>query len=438
MKIFKNMNYIMYPLFFIISIVVNIFFMYSFFDGIAQYAMARAIYLGEIPYNDFNMVTTPLFPLIHSIFLFLSDSYLTFTIINSLIVTAIYYYCSKICPKYYFTIFLLLCLPSFYFIAPSYNLLAKLLILIIVYFEKEKKSDFSIGLLLGLLILTKHSIGVTIMICSFLYIRDLKRIFQRIKGMIIPLIIFFIYLLVTHSFYSFFDLTFLGLFSFGKHNTTYSYSIIGLFFIFLVFYLYDIFKNKNQDNYLTYYALGSLSFLIPIFDLNHFMGALLLFLLFLFTKYNIQLRFEIINFFLILIFLFLIVVDKNDSNIYSFNHYPLFRSSSNTYQEMNDVLYYYEEKYPNSVMISPFAALYDTISDKRITYFDNTLTGNYGYSGLKKMIHMLNDDTYYFIYKKYKVKEVDQFDIELCEYVIDHSQLVDSIGDYYIYYLDDK
>lgn len=441
LKIIKNKNIYKYIFLFIIIMLFNLFYIYTFYDGIAQYAMSRAISLGEIPYEDFNTVSTPLFIFIHSIFLNIYDSYLTFTIVNSIFLLLIYYFCSKICPKYSFTIMLLLCLPFVppYFIAPSYNLLAYLLIIMIMYFEKEKKSDFLIGLLIGLLILTKHTVGISIMICSFIYIRDFKKILNRLKGLIIPLIIFLIYLVFTKSLYDCIDLIVLGLFDFGTKNTKYSPIVLIMSLLLVSYYIWNIIKNKNKDNnYLTYYALGSLSLVIPIFDLNHIMGSIFFFLIIIFTKYDIKLNVKLFNAVVATMIIIITCYFGSTLHFSSFNHYPYLLSSSDDYKRMNDVIYFYKTKYPNSKMVSPSAPLYDTIADKRITYFDLTLTGNYGHLGTQKIINMLENDTYYFIYKNYNGNEISQFDTKLCEHIIKNSKLVDEIGEYNIYHYIEK
>ena len=66
MKFIKK-NY-KYLLIFILSLIINFLFIDRFYDGPTQYGMAHAIIMGEIPYIDFNMVSTPLYPFVHSFF----------------------------------------------------------------------------------------------------------------------------------------------------------------------------------------------------------------------------------------------------------------------------------------------------------------------------------------------------------------------------------
>ena len=432
MKFIKK-NY-KFLLIFILSLIINFLFIDRFYDGPTQYGMAHAIIMGEIPYIDFNMVSTPLYPFVHSFFLLFYDSYLTFTIVNSLIFTMIFFFADKIIEKHFFTYFLICLLPLFDVVCPSYNLFCKLLIMIILYLEKNKKNDYLIGLFLGLLLLTKHSIGVPIILCSLLYRRDIKACLKRITGVIIPTIIFAIYLVITKSLYSFIDLTFLGLFDFGSKNKESSMLFIIIFILMFIYYIYDIFKGKSRDKYLSFYGIGTLAFMIPIFDFNHSACALLFFLLIIFVRKDLRLNYYLFNTFLVCllcVFTYLFVrISYTPFYIQNFNHFPMFISGHNRFSK---VLESYK-KYPNSIMIDPNGVFYDIVLDKKITYFDVPLTGNYGHLGTDNMINKLEDDTYYFISKKYSNSSVSQFDTKLCDYIIENSRLVDSVSTFNIYY----
>ncbi len=420
---------------FLICLVINVLFRDRFYDGLTQYGMAHAVVMGEIPYADFSMVTTPLFIFLHAIFLTIYDSFLTFTIVNSIISTMTFYYAERIIGKHIFTYFFLCLLPLFDVLCPSYNLLSKLLLMMIIYYEKEKKSDFSIGILLGLLILTKHSVGGCIFLCSLIYRRELKGIINRIKGVFIPCFIFLIHLLITQSLYEFIDLTILGLFDFGKKNALPSAFIMTIFVILLIVCIVNLIKGKKEHRYITYYALGSLSYMVPIFDLNHASCTLLFFyLLFLVIKeYPVHYMYINVVLFILLVLFGYKYYDIVYDHIYihHFNHFPIYISESNNYEEVLD---YYENKYPNSYMIDFDGVLYNLAAEKKITFLDIPLTGNYGYRGEKAIIEKLEKNKYYFISPSVFDYDFYQFDYDLCNYVIEHSQLVDTVSTYNIYY----
>ena len=77
----KNiLNIIKYIILFIIFFSFFLFFSSGDADVIWNYGFSHAIRIGEIPYKDFNMIITPLYPVIMSIGLFIKDSWLIFLI----------------------------------------------------------------------------------------------------------------------------------------------------------------------------------------------------------------------------------------------------------------------------------------------------------------------------------------------------------------------
>ena len=61
------------------------------FDVIWNYGFAHAIRKGEIPYLDFNTISTPLYSFLMSLFLFIKDDMFMFMIGQSLLVTILFY-----------------------------------------------------------------------------------------------------------------------------------------------------------------------------------------------------------------------------------------------------------------------------------------------------------------------------------------------------------
>ena len=88
-----------------------------------------------------------------------------------------------------------------------------------VVLESQYIKYYLIGIILGLLFLTKQSVGLCLCLVSFYYLfKDYKKFFKRVGGFLIPVGIFIIYLLITKSLYNFIDLCFLGLFDFAGNN----------------------------------------------------------------------------------------------------------------------------------------------------------------------------------------------------------------------------
>ena len=238
-------TFIKYFLIFFFFLFWNIIVQPINLDEIWNYGFIYNIYNGLVPYKDFNMVLTPLYPMIMSLFLFIFGSnVLVIHIINCFMIVGILYLIEKITKKDISIFILLLCFPlSVCF--PSYNLFLLLMFLLVIYLEKIKCNDYIIGVILGLFILSKQSVGVFVCLVSLYYlVKDYKKTIKRIVGAFIPCFIFLIYLLCTGSLYNFFDLCLFGLFDFGKSNS--SFNIMFYFSVILfAFNIYLIYKDNR-------------------------------------------------------------------------------------------------------------------------------------------------------------------------------------------------
>ena len=171
--------------------------------------MSHAIRVGEIPYKDFNIVMTPLYQYLMSGFLLIKDSYLLFLFGQAILVTLFFITIYKLIGNKVLILLPIIAFPRFFFILPNYNFLAVFLVLVLLYLEKNNKSDYLIGVILSLLILTKHSIGLFFLLVTLIGTFDFSKIKKRILGVIPLLMIFLIYLLINHNLYEFLFLLFL-------------------------------------------------------------------------------------------------------------------------------------------------------------------------------------------------------------------------------------
>ena len=111
-----------YLLLFIFVLIWNVFLCKLNTDEIWNYGFAHSIYSGLIPYKDFNMVITPMYPMIMSFFfLFFGSNLLTMHIINALMITHMFYLLNKLGIHNKMFILLFLCFPLT-LLFPSYNL----------------------------------------------------------------------------------------------------------------------------------------------------------------------------------------------------------------------------------------------------------------------------------------------------------------------------
>lgn len=312
-------------------------------DEIWNYGFSYNIANGLIPYKDFNMVVTPFFPFLGSLFLIiLGKNLVVFHIFNSIICTIIFYFIKKTTQYSYYLVYTLFLSISL----PNYSLFCVLLLFIIIDLENKNKNDFLIGFFLGITFLTKQNIGIFLFIPS-LFTKDLKKISRRIIGFIIPNLLLIIYLIITDSLYNFINYCFLGLFSFAKDNTNVQIYII-ITVISILYLIYSYIKNKNLQSL---YILCFQIICYPLFDRYHvFLGFIPVLTLFL-SKIKLKKRIITITFYLFII------------GIFSYNMY-LIRNQTFEYPNNTNV---YKYRLVNKNLI---------YNIKKISEYIKTINGN--------------------------------------------------------------
>lgn len=430
----KYYKYILLFLFFLFILIV---FSNNGNDTIWNYGMAHAIRMGEVPYKDFNIISTPLYAFVMSLGLFIKDTYFIFILEQAFLLTIFIFFVEKLVNRNYILVLISLCFPIFNLLFPNYNFLVLLLLTIIIYLEKQNKSDSIIGITLGLLFLSKHTIGGFIIIASMISTLNVKRGLKRLLFSLIPISIFIIYLLCTKSLYAFFDLSILGLFDFGNHNSSISvFSIIASICI-LIYVIMSI--KKDCKNKYIYYLFGSMIFIIPICDLFHVFYLICFFLIIYFIDKEEIPKNSIKKIGLIFIPLILILNFISNyeyiSNISINNNSEKFKSNLLT----NNIKIYIQiikkkyQSYNNAYMISMSSMFFDIECGNKITYFDVPLHGNFGYNGIEKMKNKISKshDSYFFIQDSNNV----QFANELNDYIRSNYKFIEKIEDFEIYYI---
>lgn len=275
-------------------------------DEIWNYNTANAFAMGLIPYKQVSMITTPLLPMINSIFLkIVFNGIITYRvvmgIIFALIVLFIYLIIRELSSKKllsYICAFFIgtLLINKFLF---DYNYLFLLIVLVIAFLEvrdlkKNENFNFNhnlcVGLLTGLAFLTKQTIGLLLIIVVifevFIYMKKtgfdlkitkfIKLIGVRIFGMMLPITIFLIYLGVNGAFNDFINYAIKGVKEFSNsipyyrllNSTDYKIAIISRLFIivygslFITFILECVKNKKMKDELINIYILAICS--IPV------------------------------------------------------------------------------------------------------------------------------------------------------------------------------
>ena len=432
MKYIKdNYKYILLFLFFFLSLIL---FGFNNTDILWNYGFSHAIRMGEIPYIDFNIITTPLYAFIMSLGLFIKDSYLVFILEQSLLLVLFYFISNKLLNGKGSILIFLLIFPLFTTLFPNYNFLVIFFITLLLYLEKNKSNDYLIGFILGLLLLTKHTIGGVILICSLISCFSIKKSLKRLVGFIIPCIIFLIYLLITNSFNDFINLSLLGIFDFGKNNN--GIFIISTIITIVIFIHLIIRFIKNPKNISNYYLLGSFSLVIPIIDYFHVGYLIIIYFIIIISELDDKVIYSLNRFSIPLILatigmnLFINMRVYGDIKFLNYNHFDGY-ISTNYFSKKLDTIYN-EYKDGNNYMFSFSSMFYDISTDHRITYFDVPLYGNFGYNGISNMKEKIDSmhDVHFFIQKS----DNRQFCVEIYDYIKDTCTKEKDIGDFEIYY----
>ena len=131
--------------------------------------------------------------------------------------------------------------------------------------EDHHKNDYLIGILLGLLFLTKQNVGVFLCIPT-LFTKNIKKIFHRIVGFLIPNLILLVYLLKNNILNNFIEYCFLGLKNFANDNLYLPKFNVIILSIIIVYLIYEYCKTKEIR---LLYIISFQLFAYPIFDTYH-------------------------------------------------------------------------------------------------------------------------------------------------------------------------
>lgn len=290
-------------------------------DEIWNYNTARAIAQNLIPYKDISMITTPLLPMITALFLkLIAKEVIVSRVLASVLWGGVLFSIFKILKlliKEENTCLIITALLGLLFrdcYCIDYNILSLMFSLIILYIElknidkphfENNKTDFLIGILAGLTVCTKQSIGAILAIIVVGYkiifvqnkkefIEYLKTAFKRIIGILIPIILVFIYLIATNSLQDFINYAVLGISTFSNkipyaqlmNNDKKEIQILSRIMPFILLamaVLTIVLQNKkkkenigNIDNKILtilIYSLSTIIIMYPISDEIHFLIA---------------------------------------------------------------------------------------------------------------------------------------------------------------------
>lgn len=253
-----------------------------YLDDIWIFGKAHAALSGQF-YNDVDIITPPLSFWIIKGWLLICDNYLWYRVLGVICWILILLTISKICALLgkddFYTLLIIICynfISNFYF---DYNKLCLLIVCIMILIEMQsyKKKSILIGLLCGLCILSKHSIGGIVWIASMLLAPSWKERGIRTGVMTIPLLLGTGFLAINHQIVEAYHQIFCGMPDF-LNNLQITPCII-ILILAVVFSFFD--GNRYQYNQkwkcIFVYGVAFLSICIPIFDYAHiFLGVSIL------------------------------------------------------------------------------------------------------------------------------------------------------------------
>ena len=468
-------------------------------DELWQYSFANNILNGLIPYKDFNLITTPFFSFLAALFLkVFFNQLITMRIFNTLIFTIDLFLAYKIfrilkinrLKSLLFT--LILYFLFFYDLGVEYNYLILLIALIILYVEIYNtnkygvlyvKNDFILGLLIGIAILTKQTIGGLLSIIFIFYKSifikdkcDTKKFIEiacyRIMGVLIPVIVFFIYLLLNNSFEDFLSYAILGIAEFNNKVSyfnlfTYRNILIRIFSFVVPFVLLSIIgliRYRRDSKFtiliiLLIYSIGMFTGMFPIANSGHFI--IYAFIGIITTLYIINNILKsivksnkdriainsFVNFFLVTFIVFYVIntgiklnslYKNNNICINKLNHYLGILINENTIKDIeildNYIKHNEYELGKKTYILDSSAVVYMIPIDKYNKDYDMLNRGNLGKDGEQRIIQeiAIQENTQYLILND-KYKKNWQTPLDIINYVKTNKAKVGEIGIFDIY-----
>ncbi len=408
-------------------------------DEIWNYGFSRAIYNGAIPYKDFNMILTPLYPFCMSLlFHAFGSNEIVFQIINSLILVGGFYLLYRLFEKKSFVVLFFLCFPIS-IISPSYNTFLFVLFILLLFLEKCEESDYLIGMILAFLCLTKQTVGVMVLLVGILfYLKKKDKLVKRLIGFLVPCLIFLIYLIWTKSIFEFFDLCLFGLFDFTNENgKLFNFNTI----ILIVLVGITIwFIKKNPKKIENYYILAFYTIALPLFDVFHTQYAFVAFVIFLlsngvkFKKVPIKVDLffigSLLGVFVVTLFRTKLYMFPNDIKYFEYRNLKKYNYLFT--KEVNEFMIKNNDK--EIIFLNSDGYYFKLINDIPLTYLDLINKGNWGYDGSNKLLKAIKKhDDAIFLVNEEELDESAQTDKNVLKYVIENGEKIGNIKKYDIY-----
>ena len=405
-------------------------------DDYWNFHFIQKIYNGYIPYSDFNFIITPLFHYIGVLFMLIFGNHFYIMPIYAGFISSILFILGSklisIHTKTYKSRFAALSLYIILLLAAAsganYNAfmlifpLATLILEDKISDKTEKKYRIIQGALLGLMVLTKHTIGAVFSLAYFIYLfitkekeKKYQTVFYALLAEIAIGLIFVVYLVLNNNFLSFFNLCIGGIFDFGSKNAFASEDILPLFFlVILELPLVFNYKNRGSKKDILYFGFffASLFILYPLANAAHiFTAAIPISIITIYSLHNFfadiiltkPAEFVINLAYAIIIVCFLITLY---CYVYKFAFYKPYKLAKEYdvfdycpfaddffISDLRMIHMFMDEKEAQGYhvyILSSNASLYSISRNQNNGYFDLLLNGNLGYNGVNNIIEKIS------------------------------------------------
>lgn len=457
-RVKQKKNFEFYAIVYIL-VVSSVVFLQSIgrnMDELWKYNICQAIANGKRLYRDVSLVNTPLIYLIGALFVKIHYSLISFKILTVIMWTTMLSVFHLIALKFNQSNLKILAINLFFILFCSiqnciclcYNqavLLASLVIIYILLRDKISTANiFEIGLLNSLAILCKYSTGIVVCLCTIIVLfykvknkkenDDKKSIFAKIiiyfTGLIVPMIVFVLYLAANNSLLDFYRMTIVGAGKF-KNNALSIQELIDNVYILVFFAILliipiliaiDVIKHKNftkEKVLVVLFAVANFAAAYPMFDTAHFyQGFYILALLIPVVKDEKKIKWEIVGATTCpIILIYLIGSGMAGDQLRRINGYGYVFTMDYTYNKFNKIEKFVSDNNGHVKIMDPYAAFYDISLDRYIKYEGCFLNGNLGEKTPAEAFESIVDKEDVVLMRDKKDITNRQFPIEICDYI---------------------
>lgn len=435
-------------LFTLFLLAMTVFYLPFRLDTYVNYGFSYGIVKGQIPYNDYNIIVPLFSPFLYSILLVFNKSILVYYIEQAILLIVFSIYLFKLLDnKAWLVIAALFCPFVFRFATcmfPGYNFIILFELLLLIYYE-ERQADSVIGVIAGIAVITKHNVGILIFLVAILYPlmknKNWKSSLKRLLFGIIPIMIFFIYLLFSNSLIGFIDYCLLGMKEFSKNFKFLSGYLVLVIILFILMCI-KFFKTKNK-NISYYYLFSYLLIIYPLIDVYH--SSLFLFFLLIVFIYNTEIsipkRMSLYSFIIIILFIsmytFLSIKYISRINIYNYHNFPIEFFPSSIKEDYDYIINLNNKHKVIFVDDSSKSVFLTSVCEKKLNKYFILLRGNQGSGGTEQLINNIRSerDVYFVVLKNGTYDDkFYQLDIDIIKTIKKESTLYSELNNYYVYY----